>query len=79
MRTTLPVVTGAYFRPDRAGGTHRPQLRLGIEDFSWVTKKLLGMALRPCRERIVSVLESGYGLPALADSAVAPVAALQAA
>lgn len=53
------------------------QLQLGPEDFSWVTKELVGVALRHCRGQIVSVLEGGYDLPALAESAAAHVSELQ--
>ena len=53
------------------------QLQLGTEDFVWITKELASVASRHCRGRIVSVLEGGYDLPALAESAAAHVAALQ--
>ncbi len=44
------------------------ELRLDTADFGWVTQKLLGLADRHCRGRLVSVLEGGYDLDALAAS-----------
>ena len=37
-------------------------------DYAWVTKQLMGVAQRHCRGRIVSCLEGGYALNALARS-----------
>ena len=45
------------------------QLRLDTEDFGWITDRLLAVADRCCGGRVVSVLEGGYDLPALAASA----------
>jgi len=44
------------------------QLRLQTDDFAWVTRELLGVADECCRGRVVSVLEGGYDLSALAAS-----------
>jgi acetoin utilization deacetylase AcuC-like enzyme len=44
------------------------QLRLETEDFGWITDKLLELAEKHCRGRLVSVLEGGYDLDALAAS-----------
>ncbi len=44
------------------------QLRLPTEDFAWVTHELLKVADECCRGRVVSVLEGGYDLSALAAS-----------
>jgi len=52
------------------------QLRLGTEDFGWITRELISVANRRCGGRIVSVLEGGYDLSALAASAAVHVAAL---
>lgn len=52
------------------------QLRVETEDFAWLTGRLMVMARRHCGGRIVSVLEGGYDLPALAASAAAHVRAL---
>lgn len=43
------------------------QLRLDTGDYAWVTRELLAVADRCCGGRVVSVLEGGYDLPALAD------------
>ena len=45
------------------------QLRLATEDFGWITDWLLAIADRVCEGRVVSVLEGGYDLDALAASA----------
>ncbi len=49
------------------------QLELEADDFGWITEALLGIADRHCRGRLVSVLEGGYDLDALALSAAAHV------
>ena len=54
-------------------------LRLTTEDFDWVTRALLAAADKVCAGRVVSSLEGGYDLEALADSARVHVAALMAA
>ncbi|MES2128302.1 MAG: histone deacetylase family protein [Pseudomonadota bacterium] len=45
-------------------------------DFAWVTRQILGVARRHCQGRIVSCLEGGYDLSALARSAAAHVKVL---
>ncbi len=54
-------------------------LELEAEDFGWVTERLAELAATHCRGRLVSTLEGGYDLGALAESAAAHVAALMAA
>ena len=54
-------------------------LELDEADFTWVTDLLAGIARRHCGGRIVSVLEGGYDLTALASSAAAHVRALMLA
>lgn len=54
------------------------QLYLTEEDYSWITKEVRDLAETHCGGRIVSTLEGGYDLRALAASAVAHVAALTA-
>jgi acetoin utilization deacetylase AcuC-like enzyme len=49
------------------------QLRLETSDFAWVTRNLLEVAWRHCKGRMVSLLEGGYDLDALAASAAAHV------
>ncbi|MEW5965190.1 MAG: histone deacetylase family protein [Pseudomonadota bacterium] len=43
-------------------------LRLVEKDFMWATDKIVDMAERHCRGRVVSMLEGGYDLTALARS-----------
>jgi acetoin utilization deacetylase AcuC-like enzyme len=51
-------------------------LELEEQDFAWVTSRLLETARRHCQGRLVSILEGGYDLRALAASAAAHVDAL---
>lgn len=51
-------------------------LNLTEPDYVWVTKELMGVAQNACEGRIVSTLEGGYDLGALARSASAHVATL---
>ncbi len=44
------------------------QLRLETADFEWVTRELLEIADKSCNGRVVSTLEGGYDLAALAAS-----------
>lgn len=80
----LPAV--ADFRPQllliSAGfDAHRRDpmaaLQLDAGDFSWITRELVQLADRHCAGRIVSTLEGGYDLEALADSCLAHVDALR--
>jgi acetoin utilization deacetylase AcuC-like enzyme len=48
-------------------------LRLLEPDFAWITEQIMQLAARHCRDRVVSVLEGGYELGALARSVVAHV------
>ena len=43
------------------------------EDFAWATREILGIARESCAGRVVSTLEGGYDLQALASSASAHV------
>lgn len=54
-------------------------LELEAEDFGWVTERLAELAAVHCRGRLISTLEGGYDLGALAESVAAHVAALMAA
>jgi acetoin utilization deacetylase AcuC-like enzyme len=62
---------------------HRADPLAGLEleeaDFAWVTARLVEIARRHCRGKLVSVLEGGYDLKALAGSAAAHVNALMQA
>ena len=59
---------------------HKPdplaQLRLETADFAWITERLLEVARRHCGGRLVSLLEGGYDLDALAACSAAHVRAL---
>ncbi len=85
-RTVLPALQ--RFAPDfvfiSAGfdGHHADplaQLRLDEADFAWVTSAICEVARGCCGSRVVSVLEGGYDLEALARSAAAHVRALMEA
>ena len=52
------------------------QLRVTTEDFAWITGELMTIARRHAKGRLVSALEGGYDLEALADSAAAHVRVL---
>ncbi|HRK20153.1 MAG TPA: histone deacetylase family protein [Hyphomicrobiaceae bacterium] len=51
-------------------------LRLKEADFMWATEKLVEVAERQCKGRLVSMLEGGYDLTALARSVAVHVKAL---
>jgi acetoin utilization deacetylase AcuC-like enzyme len=51
-------------------------LALSEEDFGWVTEEICAVARRVCSGRVVSALEGGYDLEALAASAAAHARAL---
>ena len=51
-------------------------LNLVEADYLWITRRLMEVAQKHCRGRIVSVLEGGYHLQSLALSAAAHVTAL---
>jgi acetoin utilization deacetylase AcuC-like enzyme len=51
-------------------------IRLGQDDYVWITEQLVAIAHRHADGKLVSTLEGGYDLAALAASASAHVAAL---
>jgi acetoin utilization deacetylase AcuC-like enzyme len=51
-------------------------IRLGSEDYAWITERLVDVARAHANGRVVSSLEGGYNLRALASSASAHVQAL---
>jgi len=84
--TVLPALDS--FAPDfvfiSAGfDAHRAdplaELLLTEEDFAWATREICVIAARRCQGRVVSTLEGGYDLTALARSTVAHVQALMEA
>jgi acetoin utilization deacetylase AcuC-like enzyme len=52
------------------------QLSLETEDFAWISRELLAIADRHAKGRLVSALEGGYDLEALADATAAHVRVL---
>jgi len=52
-------------------------LMLETADFDWVTRQICDLADRHCKGRVVSALEGGYDLTALAASAAAHVSVLE--
>jgi len=84
--TVLPAIAG--FAPDlmmiSAGfDAHEADplasLRLKTADFAWATAELAQIAEQACAGRLVSTLEGGYDMQALASSAAAHVRALMVA
>ncbi len=57
----------AHYRDPLAG------INLYADDFDWITGKLLSVAEKHCQNRVVSLLEGGYDLLGLAESAAAHV------
>ena len=55
------------------------ELRVETADYAWITDQLVGVAERHCGGRLVSVLEGGYDLDALAASAAVHVRGLMRA
>ena len=53
------------------------QLALTADDYAWITRELVALAERHAGGRVVSMLEGGYDLQALRESAVAHVEALR--
>ena len=50
-----------------------------VDDYRWISEQLTGAAQQLCHGRLVSTLEGGYALDALAESAVAHLETLAAA
>jgi acetoin utilization deacetylase AcuC-like enzyme len=53
------------------------QMELEDEDFAWAARTLRQVSLQHCKGKLVSTLEGGYDLAALARSAAAYLGALQ--
>jgi acetoin utilization deacetylase AcuC-like enzyme len=73
------------FRPDLVmisagfdGHAHDPlsHMRLQVADFTWATQRMMAVAADCCEGRLISVLEGGYDLPALAGCVHAHVRTL---
>jgi acetoin utilization deacetylase AcuC-like enzyme len=54
------------------------QLQVHVDDYTWITQRLCELADRHAEGRIVSMLEGGYDLAALAEGTAAHVAVLLA-
>jgi len=52
------------------------QLELQDEDYGWITTEICDYATAECRQRVVSILEGGYDLDALASASAEHVKAL---
>ena len=52
------------------------QLELLDEDFGWITREICALARAECGARVISTLEGGYDLDALAGASSAHVMAL---
>ena len=71
------VIVSAGFDAHRADPL--AQLEVETEDFVWLTEELLAIADRHAQGRLVSVLEGGYDLNALAESVATHVQSLMQA
>ncbi|GJL95075.1 MAG: acetoin utilization protein [Hyphococcus sp.] len=65
------IVISAGF--DAHGADPLGGLRLNEDDFSWITAEIMGVAKDKAAGRVISLLEGGYDLPALASSTAAHV------
>jgi acetoin utilization deacetylase AcuC-like enzyme len=70
------ILISAGFDAHEGDPVAMPGQRLQPEDFAWATRAIVDVARARCGGRVVSSLEGGYDLPALARSAVAHVRAL---
>ncbi len=72
-RPELLMISAGF---DAHGDDPLAQLNLATDDFAWVTSRLMEIAAESCAGRVVSVLEGGYNLDALAACVAAHVRAL---
>ena len=70
------ILVSAGFDAHEGDPVAEPGQRLQADDFAWTTRAIVEVAKARCGGRVVSSLEGGYGLDALARSAVAHVRAL---
>ena len=70
MRPDLIIVSAGF---DAHHRDPLAEINLTGDDFDWATGKLMNAAERYCDNRLVSVLEGGYDLAGLAESATAHV------
>ena len=69
---------GWALQDDRDAISKRYQFRNFIDAFGWMTRQAKSLADSLCQGRLVSLLEGGYNLNALADSVEAHVGELVA-
>jgi acetoin utilization deacetylase AcuC-like enzyme len=70
MRPDLVIISAGF---DAHHRDPLAQINLTGDDFDWATGKLMDIAGRHCDNRLVSLLEGGYDLEGLAESATAHV------
>ena len=75
-RPELIIISAGF---DAHSSDPQAHLRLLTADFAWITGEILGVANRCCQGRVVSLLEGGYDLHALAASVGVHVHVLQTA
>lgn len=71
------IIVSAGFDAHRADPL--ASLQLEVEDFVWITERLCEMAEKHCERKLVSLLEGGYDLAALAASTAAHVSTMMKA
>ena len=76
LRPQLVIVSAGF---DAHAADPLAQLEVETEDFVWLTEELLAIADRHAGGRLVSVLEGGYDLDALAESTATHVLSLMRA
>jgi len=64
-RPELLIISAGF---DAHSSDPQAQLRLLTADFAWITAELVEVANQCCQGKVVSLLEGGYDLPALAAS-----------
>jgi len=72
-RPELIIISAGF---DAHSSDPQAQLRLLTADFAWITAEIVNVANRSCQGRVVSLLEGGYDLHALAASVGAHVQVL---
>jgi hypothetical protein len=75
-RPQLLLVSAGF---DAHAADDMAHLRLGAADYGWVTDVVCAVAARHAEGRVVSTLEGGYDLPALATSAATHIERLMLA
>lgn len=73
-RPELIIISAGF---DAHSSDPQAQLRLLTADFAWITAEILSVANRCCQGRVISLLEGGYDLHALAASVGVHVHVLQ--